>query len=63
MRNHADHPGTKPVEAREASPLPQIKPRVDSDHLFQGNSEIVIVHRKEEYHLRITRNGKLILTK
>jgi len=39
------------------------KPRVDSNHLFQGTSEIVIVHQKEEYNLRITRNGKLILTK
>jgi hemin uptake protein HemP len=43
---------------------PSIKKlRIDSDHLFQGNSEIVIVHQEEEYNLRITRNGKLILTK
>lgn len=39
------------------------KPRIESNQLFQGNSEIVIVHQKEEYNLRITRNGKLILTK
>ena len=39
------------------------KPRIESNHLFQGNKEIVIVHQKEEYNLRITRNGKLILTK
>jgi hemin uptake protein HemP len=39
------------------------KPRIESNHLFQGTSEIVIVHQKEEYNLRITRNGKLILTK
>jgi hemin uptake protein HemP len=39
------------------------KPRIESHHLFQGNSEIVIVHKNEEYNLRITRNGKLILTK
>ena len=39
------------------------KPRIESNHLFQGNSEVVIVHQKEEYNLRITRNGKLILTK
>ena len=39
------------------------KPRIESDHLFQGNSEVVIVHQNEEYNLRITRNGKLILTK
>jgi hemin uptake protein HemP len=39
------------------------KPRIESNLLFQGNSEIVIVHQEEEYNLRITRNGKLILTK
>jgi hemin uptake protein HemP len=39
------------------------KLRIESNHLFQGTSEIVIVHQKEEYNLRITRNGKLILTK
>lgn len=39
------------------------KPRIDSDHLFQGSTEIVIIHQKEEYNLRVTRNGKLILTK
>jgi hemin uptake protein HemP len=39
------------------------KPRIESNHLFQGNSEIVIVHQNEEYNLRITRNGKLLLTK
>jgi hemin uptake protein HemP len=39
------------------------KPRIESDRLFQGKSEIVIVHQNEEYNLRITRNGKLILTK
>jgi hemin uptake protein HemP len=39
------------------------KPRIESTELFDGSSEIVIVHQKEEYSLRITRNGKLILTK
>jgi hemin uptake protein HemP len=39
------------------------KPRIESRELFRGNSEIVIVHQNEEYSLRITRNGKLILTK
>jgi len=36
---------------------------VRSDELFHGQREIVIVHREEEYRLRITRAGKLILTK
>ena len=39
------------------------KPRIESERLFHGNSEIVIVHGDEEYSLRITKNGKLILTK
>lgn len=36
---------------------------VASDDLFQGVREVVILHRNEEYRLRITRAGKLILTK
>lgn len=34
-----------------------------SETLFGGASEIRIEHRGERYSLRITRNGKLILTK
>ena len=48
------------------SPSPPPPPRrlaVRSDELFRGKQEIVIVHREEEYRLRITRAGKLILTK
>jgi hemin uptake protein HemP len=46
-----------------ASRAGEQKRRIESDHLFQGKSAIVIVHQDEEYYLRITRNGKLILTK
>jgi hemin uptake protein HemP len=34
-----------------------------SDELFRGRREILIRHEREEYRLRITRAGKLILTK
>ena len=54
---------TKPTAASSISAPSAKKPRIESNHLFQGNSEVVIVHQKEEYNLRITRNGKLILTK
>jgi hemin uptake protein HemP len=54
---------TKHTAATSISASSAKKPRIESNHLFQGNSEIVIVHEKEEYNLRITRNGKLILTK
>lgn len=37
--------------------------RIDSDALLQHAREIVIVHRGQEYHLRLTRSDKLILTK
>ncbi len=36
---------------------------IPTDHLFQGNQEILISHKGEHYRLRITKNGKLILTK
>jgi hemin uptake protein HemP len=34
-----------------------------SSELFQGKNELIIRHAKEQYRLRITRHGKLILTK
>lgn len=36
---------------------------IPTDFLFQGNQEILISHNGEHYRLRITKNGKLILTK
>ncbi|MFC7335100.1 hemin uptake protein HemP [Rhodocista pekingensis] len=38
-------------------------PRIDSRDLLRGGREIVIVHEGEEYRLRRTSQGKLILTK
>jgi len=53
------------TEKSGVEPIPPVdkKPRIESAHLFQGEREIVIVHQTKEYSLRITRNGKLILTK
>jgi len=36
---------------------------IAAHQLFQGRQEILIDHHGETYRLRITRNGKLILTK
>lgn len=36
---------------------------IRTDRLFQGRQEILIDHQGETYRLRITKNGKLILTK
>jgi hemin uptake protein HemP len=58
--------GSSPVGA--AIPQRKADPRaaviVDAAELFgDGGSEVRIVHRGQEYRLRITRQGKLILTK
>ena len=52
-----------PNGGASAAPLAPIRRAVASDDLFQGLRELVILHRSEEYRLRITRAGKLILTK
>jgi hemin uptake protein HemP len=37
--------------------------RLASDDLLAGRDEVIIEHAGQEYHLRHTRAGKLILTK
>ncbi len=37
--------------------------QIHSDLLLQGGDQLEIVHRGEIYRLRVTRQGKLILTK
>jgi hemin uptake protein HemP len=37
--------------------------RISSGRLLAGARELVIEHAGQEYHLRLTRNDKLILTK
>ncbi|WP_114238699.1 hemin uptake protein HemP [Dyella sp. C9] len=37
--------------------------RISSQSLLKGERELVIQHQGNEYHLRLTRNDKLILTK
>ena len=39
------------------------KRRLSSDELLTGKKELVIEHGGDEYRLRITNNGKLLLTK
>ena len=36
---------------------------IRSESLFTQNDEVLITHQGEQYRLRRTRNGKLILTK
>lgn len=49
-----------PVGAVTRRPAVQ---RVSSSDLLKGACQMVIEHDSEEYHLRLTSKGKLILTK
>jgi len=40
----------------------RVPERVSSEALLGRRRELVIVHNGREYHLRLTQNGKLILT-
>lgn len=42
---------------------PALRQRLNSAELFGTGREVVIEHAGEEYRLRLTRQGKLILTK
>ncbi|NDF12342.1 MAG: hemin uptake protein HemP [Proteobacteria bacterium] len=37
--------------------------KYSSEALFQDDKEVIIEHDSQQYRLRITSNGKLILTK
>ena len=49
---------------RQAAPQPRTDPvpRVTSRELLGAQGQLVIAHEGREYRLRITQNGKLILT-
>ncbi|MCC5810559.1 MAG: hemin uptake protein HemP [Ectothiorhodospiraceae bacterium] len=42
---------------------PANRRRVDSKSLLGNDNELIIAHGRDEYRLRLTRQGKLILTK
>lgn len=55
---------TAPLAAdRPAFRAPRPVARISSSSLLSGSRELVIEHAGQEYHLRLTRNDKLILTK
>jgi len=52
-----------PIPPDSVSTGPQPSPqRVPSDALLGAAKELLIVHNGREYRLRVTQNGKLILT-
>jgi hemin uptake protein HemP len=60
IRTQDDLSSRQPVESGKRT-LPS--GAIPTDFLFQGGQEVLIRHNGEDYRLRITRNGKLILTK
>jgi hemin uptake protein HemP len=56
-------PPTGQVPTTTAAPQPVEPPALDSVQLLGGRKQIAILHDGETYSLRLTRNGKLILTK
>jgi hemin uptake protein HemP len=51
----------QPNANRTRPSLPQR--RLTSEALMAGAREVILEHRGEQYRLRVTSNGKLILTK
>ena len=54
-------PASLPMPASRTKPAEQ-PGRVSSEQLLGARHELVIVHGGREYRLRVTQNGKLILT-
>ena len=48
--------------ANPDEPTPTAPQRVQSEALLGNAGELLIVHKGREYRLRVTQNGKLILT-
>ena len=61
MRNATHHTKLLPAASVCAAPARELK-TVSSQELLGACGELVIRHLGREYHLRITQNGKLILT-
>lgn len=56
-------PEPKPAKpSGKASALPRVR-TLTTDALFNGADEVRISHHGAEYRLKVTRQGKLILTK
>ncbi|KZD06402.1 hemin uptake protein HemP [Oceanibaculum pacificum] len=59
------HPVVQNLRVLPSTPLQTLPalPTLQSSELFKAGREILIEHAQEYYRLRLTRKGKLILTK
>jgi hemin uptake protein HemP len=55
--------GQNPAPPTEGAAKPVPPVTVETATLFNGRDEIRLLHRGQEYRLRVTKQGKLILTK
>lgn len=62
MKGEVRHQTVPSLSPSEAS-LARDRPRLEVEKLMAGRRDVVLVHRGEEYLLRITSKGRLILTK
>jgi hemin uptake protein HemP len=61
--SHPDAPDAKPQATRQVFIAGDAPVQLDTAELFGGRSEVRLLHRGQEYRLRVTKQGKLILTK
>jgi hemin uptake protein HemP len=54
---------TASKSSRRADRTVQSVPRIAIETLLAGGREVILLHGETEYRLRLTSNGKLILTK
>lgn len=59
MKNDADRSGSAPTPKDDALETPRVLVR----SLLQGRKEVILEHNGQDYRLRVTASGKLILTK
>ena len=62
MDNHRTSPDGPAAVPERLEPAASAPRRVRSEDLLKGAVEILIEHHGREYRLRVTQNGKLILT-
>jgi len=59
---HKNAEGSELAPSAAENALAAENARVTSESLLGARGELVILHQGREYSLRLTRNGKLILT-
>ena len=50
------------IKSASLLPRPPVPAKVPSEMLLGSHKELVITHNGRDYRLRVTQNGKLILT-